>query len=240
METGSFTEKFSGRILFEDNHLLIVNKKPGEIVQGDKTGDEPLNDQLKKYIAEKYQKPGNVFLGTVHRIDRPVSGIVIFARTGKALERMNEMLREKKIRKTYWAVVKQKPSPVKGKWEAWLKKNEAKNKSFVVNDGRQGALFSELEYGLIASSENYHLLKLNPLTGRHHQIRVMLAHAGCPIKGDLKYGAGRSNKDGSIHLHAREIFFIHPVKETDVHVTAPCPDEPLWNYFSSVISETPV
>lgn len=218
-------------VLYEDNHLIIINKKPGEIVQGDKTGDEPLSNRVKNYIKQKYKKPGEVFLGTVHRIDRPVSGIVIFARTSKSLERLNEMLREKKIQKTYWAVTKNKPPKTKEHIVAYLKKNEAKNKSFVFTTPTSGALLSELEYELIAESENYFLLKINPITGRHHQIRALLAHIGCPIKGDLKYGSERSNKDGSIHLHAQEIKFTHPVSKKEIDVICPPPDESLWNFF---------
>jgi 23S rRNA pseudouridine1911/1915/1917 synthase len=224
-------------VLYEDNHLVIVNKKPGEIVQGDKTGDEPLSERVKKYIKEKYQKPGEVFLGTVHRIDRPVSGIVIFARTSKALERLNELFREKKLKKTYWAVVKNKPVKLSDHLNVYLKKNEAKNKSFVHIKPTEGALFSELQYELISESEKYFLLKINPITGRHHQIRAMLSHIGSPIKGDLKYGSDRSNKDGGIHLHAREVEFIHPVSKINIHVVCPPPDEPLWNFFKNKIEK---
>jgi 23S rRNA pseudouridine1911/1915/1917 synthase len=224
-------------VLYEDNHIAIINKKPGEIVQGDKTGDEPLSEKVKKYIKEKYKKPGEVFLGTVHRIDRPVSGIVIFARTSKALERLNEMLREKKLKKTYWAVVKNKPPKSADHLSGYLKKNESKNKSFVYNNPAQGALFSELEYELAAESEKYFLLKINPITGRHHQIRAMLAHIGSPIKGDLKYGSERSNKDGSIHLHAREVEFIHPVSKENIHIICSPPDEPLWNFFTDQVEK---
>jgi 23S rRNA pseudouridine1911/1915/1917 synthase len=223
-------------ILFEDNHLIIVNKKPGEIVQGDKTGDEPLNEKIKKFLKEKYNKPGQVFLGTVHRIDRPVSGIVIFAKTSKALERVNELLREKKLNKRYWAVVKNKPAKESDHVTGYLKKNEAKNKSFVYQQTTSGALFSELEYRIVASSENYFMLDINAITGRHHQIRALLAHIGSPIKGDLKYGSERSNKDGSIHLHAREIKFTHPVSMKEIHFVCPPPDEPLWNYFQEKMS----
>ncbi|HKR05496.1 MAG TPA: RluA family pseudouridine synthase [Bacteroidia bacterium] len=218
-------------VLFEDNHIIIVNKKSGEIVQGDKTGDEPLSERVKKYIKEKYQKPGEVFLGTVHRIDRPVSGIVIFARTSKALERLNEMFRNKQLKKTYWAVVKNKPAKPADHLTAYLKKNEAKNKSFVQQQPSQGALLSELEYELLAASDKYFLLKINPITGRHHQIRAMLAHIGSPIKGDLKYGFDRSNPDGSIHLHAREVAFVHPVNKENINIVCPPPEEPLWNFF---------
>jgi 23S rRNA pseudouridine1911/1915/1917 synthase len=224
-------------VLHEDNHIIIVNKKPGEIVQGDKTGDEPLSERVKKYIKEKYQKPGEVFLGTVHRIDRPVSGIVIFARTSKALERLNEMFRSKQLKKTYWAVVKNKPSKPSDHFTVYLKKIEAKNKSFVQQSPANGALASELEYELLASSDKYFLLKINPVTGRHHQIRAMLSHIGCPIKGDLKYGFDRSNPDGSIHLHAREVAFVHPVSKENINIICPPPNEPLWNFFKQEIEK---
>ncbi len=215
-------------VLFEDNHIILVNKKPGDIVQGDKTGDEPLSDRVKRYIAEKYKKPGKVFLGTVHRIDRPVSGVVIFARTSKALDRLNALFREKQIRKTYWACVKNTPPSSTGHVEGWLKKNEQQNKSYVSETQVTGSLFSQLTYEVIGRSDQYYLLEINPVTGRHHQIRALLAHIGCPIKGDLKYGAARSNPDGSIHLHARRVSFMHPVSKLPVDVTAPLPDEKLW------------
>lgn len=219
------------QVLYEDNHIIAVNKRPSDIVQGDKTGDTPLSDFVKQYVKEKYNKPGEVFIGTVHRIDRPVSGIVLFARTSKALARLNQMFQTKEIRKTYWAVVKNKPPKPSGKLIHYLKKNEAKNMSKAYAAETSGALRSELDYELIASSDNYHLLQITPHTGRHHQIRVQLAGMGSPIKGDLKYGFDRSNKDGSIHLHARKIEFIHPVKKEPVVIVAPPPDEVLWNEF---------
>jgi 23S rRNA pseudouridine1911/1915/1917 synthase len=218
-------------ILYEDNHIIAVNKRPSDIVQGDKTGDTPLSDFVKQYVKEKYNKPGEVFIGTVHRIDRPVSGIVLFARTSKALARLNQMFQTKEIQKTYWAVVKNKPSKESGKLVHYLKKNEAKNMSKAFDKEQNGALRSELDYKLICSSDNYHLLEITPLTGRHHQIRVQLSSMGCPIKGDLKYGFNRSNKDASIHLHARKIEFMHPVKKEQVIIVAPPPDEVLWNEF---------
>jgi 23S rRNA pseudouridine1911/1915/1917 synthase len=218
-------------ILYEDNHLIAVNKRPSDIVQGDKTGDKPLSEIVKDYIKKKYQKPGDVFLGVAHRIDRPVSGVVLFARTSKALERINEMFRDKKIQKTYWAVVKNRPPQNSGLLVNYLYKNEKLNKSFVTDATRKDASLCELEYKIIASSDTYFLLEINPHTGRHHQIRVQLAHMGCPIKGDLKYGFDRSNKDASIHLHARKISFIHPVKNEPIEIIAPPPDEVLWNYF---------
>jgi len=219
------------QVLYEDNHIISVNKRPSDIVQGDKTGDAPLSDFVKQYVKDKYEKPGEVFIGTVHRIDRPVSGIVLFARTSKALARLNQMFQTKEIQKTYWAVVKNKPAKESGKLVHYLKKNEAKNMSKAFNTEQPGALRSELDYKLICSSDNYYLLEITPLTGRHHQIRVQLASMGCPIKGDLKYGFNRSNKDASIHLHARKIEFIHPVKKEPVVIVAPPPDEVLWNEF---------
>jgi 23S rRNA pseudouridine1911/1915/1917 synthase len=219
------------QVLYEDNHIIAVNKRPSDIVQGDKTGDTPLSDFVKQYVKDKYNKPGDVFIGTVHRIDRPVSGIVLFARTSKALARLNQMFHTKEIQKTYWAVVKNKPAQESGKLIHYLKKNEAKNMSKAFDKEQSGALRSELDYKLICSSDNYHLLEITPLTGRHHQIRVQLSGMGCPIKGDLKYGFNRSNKDASIHLHARKIEFIHPVKKEPVVIVAPPPDEVLWNEF---------
>ena len=218
-------------VLYEDNHIIAVNKKTSDIVQGDKTGDTPLSEFVKKYIKEKYNKPGEVFVGTVHRIDRPVSGIVLFAKTSKALARLNAMFQTKEIQKTYWAVVKNKPKNESGKLVHYLRKNEAKNMSKSYDKETPGALRSELDYELICSSDNYYLLEIKPLTGRHHQIRVQLSAMGCPIKGDLKYGFDRSNKDASIHLHARKIEFIHPVKKEPVVIIAPPPNEVLWNEF---------
>jgi len=218
-------------ILFEDNHLLIYNKQPGDIVQGDKTGDEPLSDQLKGYIKEKYHKPGEVFLGVVHRIDRPVSGTVVFARTSKALSRLNRMLKEGTMQKTYWAVVQQCPPTPSGKLVHYVTRNEKQNKTYVFNEEVPSGKRAELSYTLIAHSDRYYLLEVQLATGRHHQIRAQLAHIGCPIKGDLKYGYPRSNPDGSIHLHARRISFLHPVKNTPVTVEAPPPDEKVWNLF---------
>lgn len=219
------------QVLYEDNHIIAVNKRPSDIVQGDKTGDTPLSDYVKQYVKEKYNKPGDAFIGTVHRIDRPVSGIVLFARTSKALARLNQMFQTKEIQKTYWAVVKNRPIKESGKLIHYLKKNEAKNMSKAFEKEQPGALRSELDYKILCSSDNYHLLEITPHTGRHHQIRVQLASMGCPIKGDLKYGFNRSNKDASIHLHARKIEFIHPVKKEKVIIIAPPPNEVLWNEF---------
>jgi 23S rRNA pseudouridine1911/1915/1917 synthase len=223
-------------VLYEDNHIIAINKRPSDIVQGDKTGDTPLSDFVKQYVKERYQKPGDVFIGTVHRIDRPVSGIVLFARTSKALARLNQMFQTKEIQKTYWAVVKNRPPAESGTLIHYLKKNEAKNMSRAFEKEQNGALRSELNYKIISTSDNYYLLEITPLTGRHHQIRVQLASMGCPIKGDLKYGFNRSNKDASIHLHARKIEFIHPVKKEPVVIIAPPPNEVLWNEFMRKLS----
>jgi 23S rRNA pseudouridine1911/1915/1917 synthase len=216
-------------VLFEDNHLLIVNKKSGDIVQGDKTGDKPLSDVVKEYIKEKYNKPGEVFLGVVHRLDRPTSGIIIFARTSKALERLNKMLRERTISKTYWAVVKNTPLKEKDSLIHFLKKNPKNNKSTVFTKETDASKKAILHYSVIKKLDNYSLLKIDLETGRHHQIRAQLAYIGSPIKGDLKYGASRSNKDGSIHLHARKILFTHPVSKENISVLAPIPNETIWN-----------
>jgi 23S rRNA pseudouridine1911/1915/1917 synthase len=235
------------RILFEDNHLLIVNKLPGEIVQGDKTGDEPMAESLKSYIKVKYNKPGEVFLGVVHRLDRPVSGAVIFARTSKALARMNAMLQKREVRKVYWAIVAGQRSAVSSQRSAvsgqewfslthYLKKNEQQNKSYVFDHPGEGMQKAELKYRKIASGERYDLLEVELLTGRHHQIRAQLAAIGSPIKGDLKYGSPRSNPDGSISLHARLVEFVHPVSGLVVSVTAPVPEEKLWKTLTANIS----
>lgn len=222
-------------VLYEDNHLIIVNKQAGEITQGDKTGDTPLPEKVKLFIKEKYKKPGNVFLGVVHRLDRPTSGIVVFAKTSKSLARMNQLFQSKEIQKTYWAIVEQKPNPKADELVDYLRKNEKQNKSYVVQESKDKQVKkATLTYDLILSSDKYHLLEVAPKTGRHHQIRAQLAHIGCIIKGDLKYGAKRSNKDGSICLHARRIEFIHPVSQENITVTAPVPDEPLWKYFEGL------
>lgn len=220
-------------VLYEDNHIIAVNKKASDIVQGDKTGDRPLTEYVKDYIKKKYNKPGKVFLGVVHRLDRPVSGVILFARTSKALSRLNEMFREKKVQKTYWAIVKNKPQNTKETLVHYLLKNQAKNKSQAFSREGNHALRSELNYELIHSLDNYHLLEVSPKTGRHHQIRVQLAKIGCPIKGDIKYGFDRTNKDKSIHLHARKIDFIHPVKKEPISITAPTPNDVLWKSCKS-------
>ncbi len=220
------------QVLYEDNHILAVNKQSGDIVQGDRTGDSPLSEVVKEWIGIKYQKPGNVFAGVVHRIDRPVSGVVIFAKTSKALSRLNEKFKEKEVQKTYWACVPLQVGLPNGKLLDFLVKDEAKNKSRVTGPSTKGAKQSELEYKVLAHSEKYTLLEVHPITGRHHQIRVQLAHAKMPIRGDLKYGAPRSNPDGSIHLHARAVSLIHPVTKVELKVVAPPPDDTIWNYFA--------
>lgn len=227
-------------VLLEDNHLIVINKKASQIVQGDKTGDVPLSEHLKNYLKVKYNKPGKVFLGVVHRLDRPVSGAVVFARTDKALSRMNEIFRSRDVQKVYWAIVEQRPALTEGKLINWLNKNEKQNKSYVVKEGNAGALRAELDYKLLASSDKYHLLEVQLYTGRHHQIRCQLANMGCIIKGDLKYGAKRSNPDASISLHARSISFKHPVKGERVEIVAPVPDDKLWQYFQQAAATNPV
>lgn len=220
-------------ILYEDNHILIVNKAPGEIVQGDKTGDTPLCDTLKDFIKVRDNKPGNVFMGVVHRLDRPVGGVVIFAKTSKALSRLNEMLRKGEIHKTYRAITRKRPAEDEALLTHYITTVERNNKSYTSATPREGAKLSQLRYRLIASSERYHLLEVQLLTGRKHQIRVQLSAIGCPIKGDLKYGDRRSNPDGSISLLAHSIDFIHPVSKKHIHVTAPVPDDNLWRALAS-------
>ncbi|SEQ96410.1 23S rRNA pseudouridine1911/1915/1917 synthase [Hyunsoonleella jejuensis] len=217
------------QVLFEDNHIIIVNKRAGDIVQGDKTGDTPLSDVVKAYIKNKYNKPGNVYLGTVHRLDRPTSGIVIFAKTSKVLPRLNKLFLSKDIKKTYWAVVKQPPPKPEGTLVHWLKKNQKTNKSYTYNKEVKDSKKAILHYKTIKKLDNYTLLEINLKTGRHHQIRVQLSSIGSPLKGDLKYGFDRSNKDASIHLHARAIAFIHPVKKEQILVSAPLPNDAIWN-----------
>lgn len=220
-------------VLYEDNHIIIVNKSSSEIVQGDKTGDKPLVEIVKEYIKEKYHKPGNVFLGVVHRLDRPVSGVVVFARTGKALARLNEMFRTKDVHKTYWAIVANQPPAPKGELTHWLVRKEQQNKSFAYDKEVPQSKKAILDYHVIAKSDRYFLLEVDLKTGRHHQIRCQLAKIGCPIKGDLKYGAPRSNPDGSISLHARRIRFVHPVSKKEICVEAPVPSDRLWQVLSS-------
>lgn len=217
-------------VLYEDNHLIAVNKPSGMLVQGDITGDECLLDVVKAYIKEKYQKPGNVFLGLIHRIDRPVSGVVVLAKTSKALERMNNLFKTRDVVKTYWTVVEKLPEPDSGSLKNYLQKNAAENKSFVTKKSADGKE-SILEYKFLAGSDNYFLLEIIPQTGRHHQIRAQLAYIGCPIKGDVKYGAKRTNKDGSIHLHARSLSFEHPITKEKISIKAKVPKDGLWEYF---------
>jgi 23S rRNA pseudouridine1911/1915/1917 synthase len=217
------------QVLFEDNHIIIVNKRAGDITQGDKTGDKPLSEVVKEYVKDKYNKPGLVFIGTVHRLDRPTSGIVIFARTSKALERLNKMLRDKTIKKTYWALVKNTPKATADTLTNFLKKDTKKNKSFVYKKEIEGSKNAILHYNVLKKLENYFLIEIDLETGRHHQIRAQLAHIGSAIKGDLKYGFPRSNKDGSISLHARKIKFIHPVSKEEIAITAPIPKDIIWD-----------
>ena len=216
-------------VLFEDNHLIVINKQSGDIVQGDKTGDTPLSDIVKEYIKDKYNKPGNVFLGVVHRLDRPTTGIIVFARTSKALERFNKMLRDKTVNKTYWAVVKNKPTKDNDTLIGFLRKNPKNNKSTSYSSEIKDSKKAVLHYKLIKSLNNYHLLEVDLETGRHHQIRCQLSAIGLPIKGDLKYGFDRSNKNASIHLHARKINFSHPVTKETISITAPTPKEVIWD-----------
>ena len=215
-------------VLYEDNHLIIVNKAPSEIVQGDKTGDKPLSESIKEYLKEKYHKPGNVFCGVTHRLDRPTSGVVVFAKTSKALSRLNEMFRNGEVDKTYWAVVKNRPPKDEDTLIHYLIKNEKTNKSTAYDSEKPNTKKAILHYKLRAASQKYFLLEVDLETGRHHQIRCQLAKIGCPIKGDLKYGAERSNPDGSISLHARTISFVHPVSKQQIHVVAPVPNDTLW------------
>lgn len=216
-------------ILHEDNHIIVINKRCGDIVQGDKTGDTPLLDHVKKYIKFKYNKPGDVFLGTVHRIDRPTSGAIIFAKTSKALTRLNKMLVDKEIKKTYWAIVKNKPKKDHGTIVSWLKKNPKNNKSTSYTEEGKDKKKSILDYEIAKKLDNYYLLKIILKTGRHHQIRCQLSSIGSPIKGDLKYGAKRSNKNAGINLHSRKLEFIHPVTKKYINLTSPTPQDPIWD-----------
>lgn len=221
-------------VVYEDNHLIIVNKNSSEIVQGDKTGDKPLSETVKEYIKEAYAKPGNVFLGVVHRLDRPVCGLVMFARTGKALARLNDMFRTGEVHKTYWAIVGNEPPQKEGTLVNWLVRNEKQNKSYAYDREVPNSKKAILDYRLIGKSDNYFLIEVDLKTGRHHQIRCQLAKMGCPIKGDLKYGAKRSNRDGSISLLARSMEFIHPVSKKKIFVEAPLLDDSLWHSFTAV------
>jgi len=221
-------------ILYEDNHIIIVNKRSSDLVQGDSSGDEPLDSIIKGYIRERYNKPGEVFLGVVHRLDRPVSGCVVYARTSKALSRLSELFRSREVRKVYWAIVTARPPAEEGILRDYLKKNEKQNKSYVYESEVRGSKPAELSYRLLARSDRFYLLEVDLHTGRHHQIRAQLAAAGCPIKGDLKYGARRSNEGGGISLHSRMISFTHPVRKTEVRVEAPPPDDPVWKLFGNL------
>lgn len=224
-------------VVYEDNHIIIVNKAPGEIVQGDKTGDKPLVEILKEWIKEKYNKPGNVFCGVVHRLDRPVGGLVVFAKTSKALSRLNEMFRKGEVHKTYWAISANRPAKEEDTLIHYITTTERNNKSYASVEPRPNSQRAILSYRHIASSDRYHLIEVNLMTGRKHQIRVQLSSIDCPIKGDLKYGARRSNPDGSISLMARRIQFIHPVSGEKIDITAPLPAEALWQAFSKVVTK---
>lgn len=226
---------FEKQILFEDNHLLVINKKNSQIVHGDKTGDNSLVDYIKDYLREKYNKPGNIYCGVVHRLDRPVSGVIVFTKTEKALVRLNKQVHDKLFAKKYWAIVRNSPPKKEDTLINYLQKNEKLNKSFVTNNTDKG-YYAELKYKLLAQSEYYNLLEVELLTGRHHQIRVQLAHIGCPIKGDLKYGFGRSNKISSISLHARELTIEHPTLKEKMTFVAPVPKEPLWQFFEQEVN----
>ncbi|KAB2814696.1 RluA family pseudouridine synthase [Phaeocystidibacter luteus] len=216
-------------ILYEDNHLVIINKRAGQIVQADATKDKTLGEYLADYIKEKYNKPGKVFIGIPHRLDRPTSGIVIFTRTSKGLSRMTELFKKREISKTYWAVTQEKPTKESGRLVDWVRKNPKQNKSYVVPEGTKGSQQAILNYSYLRSSDRYHLLEIDLETGRHHQIRTQLTNLGCHIKGDVKYGADRPNKDRSIHLHSRSVSFIHPIKNTPIQIDAEPPNDPVWN-----------
>ncbi|GAA4271438.1 RluA family pseudouridine synthase [Aquimarina gracilis] len=225
----TLSNKNNLQVLYEDNHIIIINKRAGDIVQGDKTGDKPLSEVVKEYIAEKYNKPGAVYLGVVHRLDRPTSGIVVFARTSKALPRLNKLFANKEAKKTYWAVVKNKPPKDNDTLTHWLKRNPKQNKSYAHKNEVPDSKKAVLDYKIIKKLNNYYLLEIDLHTGRHHQIRSQLSFIDCTIKGDLKYGANRSNKDGSIHLHARKLSFVHPVKKEPITIVAPPPSDPIWD-----------
>lgn len=216
------------QVLFEDNHLIVVNKRTGDIVQGDKTGDLPLSEVVKQYIKTAYGKPGDVFLGVVHRLDRPTSGVLVFTRTSKALTRMNALFAAKETRKIYWAIVQSRPEKEADTLVHWLVRNRKQNKSYAYQNKRQGAKFAEMEYRLLRQLDRYYHLEIELKTGRHHQIRAQLAAIGCPVKGDLKYGFPRSNPDGGIHLHSRQLSFVHPVRKKVMNFVAELPEEPLW------------
>ena len=225
------------KVVYEDNHIIIVDKCSGEIVQGDKTGDKPLSETVKEYIKQKYNKPGNVFLGVVHRLDRPVSGLVVFAKTSKALSRLNDMFRTGDVHKTYWAIVKRRDIAMEGTLTDWLTRNERQNKSYAHEREVPGAKKAVLKYKVRAVADNYMLIEVTLLTGRHHQIRCQLSHMGCPIKGDLKYGAPRSNPDGSISLLSRRVEFVHPVSKENIVAYADVPNDRLWHDLSANVMQ---
>ena len=229
-----FFPYYTMQVLYEDNHIIIVYKEAGEIVQGDKSGDEPLSETVRRWIKEKYQKPGNVFLGIVHRLDRPVSGLVIFAKTSKALARLNNMFRNGEIHKTYWAIVTRPPFEPEATLTDWLVRNERQNKSYAYNHQVPTSKKSILHYKIINRSDRYTLLEINLMTGRHHQIRCQLSNMDCPIKGDLKYGAPRSNPDGSISLLSHRVEFVHPVSKENIRIESPLPDDTLWHAIGNV------
>ena len=222
------------QVLFEDNHLIVINKRPGDLVQGDKTGDEPLSEVVKEYIKDKYNKPGNVYLGVVHRLDRPTSGIVLFSKTSKALPRLNKLFKDKEAKKTYWAVVKNAPPKEKGTLVHYMKRNPKQNKSYAHFKEVPESKKAILDYSILKQLDNYYALEIDLHTGRHHQIRSQLSAIGCPIKGDLKYGFDRSNKDASTHLHARKLSFIHPVKLEQITIIAPLPDDSIWKALDNL------
>ncbi|WP_297702590.1 RluA family pseudouridine synthase [uncultured Eudoraea sp.] len=232
MDTRTKTNPQNLQVLYEDNHIIVVNKRPGDIVQGDKTGDVPLSEIVKQYVKKKYNKPGKVFLGVVHRIDRPTSGLVVFARTSKALTRLNELFSQKLAKKTYWAIVKNKPKREQGTLEHWMLRNTKQNKSYAHIKEVPNSKKAILDYQILKKLNNYYLLEIDLKTGRHHQIRAQLAAIKCPIKGDLKYGFDRSNKNGSIHLHARSIEFLHPVGKKPISLMAPTIEDPIWDACS--------
>ena len=225
--------------LYEDNHIIIVYKESGEIVQGDKTGDLPLSFTVKEWLKEKYQKPGNVFLGVVHRLDRPVAGLVVFAKTSKALSRLNDLFRKGEVHKTYWAIVQRKPEVAEATLTHWLVRNERQNKTYAYNREVPDSKKAVLKYRLVSRSDRYFLLEINLMTGRHHQIRTQLAHIGCPIKGDLKYGAPRSNPDGGISLLSHRVEFVHPVSKLPIDVVSPLPDDKLWHVLADPLMSNP-
>ena len=229
MSSKIISNKENLQVLYEDNHIIVVNKRIGDIVQGDKTGDTPLSEVVKQYIAKKYNKPGAVYLGVVHRLDRPTSGIVVFARTSKALTRLNKLFVERKTEKTYWAIIKNPPPKTEDTLIHFLKRNPKQNKSYAYNNEIPNSKKAILRYQVIKKLDSYLLLEIDLKTGRHHQIRAQLTAIGCPIKGDLKYGFNRSNKDGGIHLHSRGLTFIHPVLQEELSIIAPPPIDPIWN-----------